>query len=215
MRLVGLPDAWLDLLDSLVPDILDLVLLTWQDMPPLPANALEDLTTEELCKQLRKNRNACQLPFRIDIQQVELDPAAGVDQGKMDIVFSPLLPTEDIYFCLECKRLNVVDNSGLRTYASEYVAHGMLRFITGQYAAHVHHGGMLAYVLDGNVHHAVASVSRIICRRHEELAMEPPGNMYPSTIVAAEHTVKETHHTRAFSISQFCIHHIFALPATT
>ena len=215
MKLVGLPDAWLDLLDSLVPDILDLVLSTWRDMPPLTADAWEDPTTEELCMQLRKNRNACQLPFRIDIQQVELDPAADVEQGRMDIVFSPLLPTEDIYFCLECKRLNVVGNSGRRTYASEYVAHGMLRFITGQYAAHVHHGGMLAYVLDGNVHNAVASVSGIIRRRHEDLAMQPPGNMYPSTIVTGEHTVKETHHTRAFSISEFCIHHIFASPAGT
>lgn len=210
MKPVGLPDAWLDLLDSLVPDIIYLVVSTWRDMPPLAPDAWEDPTTEELCRRLRRSRSACELPFRIDIQVVELDSAADVGQGRMDIVFSPLLPSEEVYFCLECKRLNVVSTSGFRTYASEYITHGMLRFISGQYAAHVRHGGMLAYVLDGNVQNAVSSVAKLIGQRFHELAMQPPGKMLPSTSVDCEHTVKETHHMRASSKSVFCIHHIFA-----
>ena len=130
MNLIGIPDSWLDLFNSLVPDILDLVTSTWQNMPILASDAREDPTTEELCRRLRQNRSASELPFRIDIQLVELDPAADADQGRMDIVFSPLIPSEEIYFCLECKRLNAV--SGDQIYVltpTEYVIHGMLRFV--------------------------------------------------------------------------------------
>lgn len=210
MKLVGVPDAWLDLINSLVPDILDLVVSTWQGMPVLASDAREDPTTEELCRRLRQNRSASELPFRIDIQLVELDLAAGAGQGRMDIVFSPLIPSEEIYFCLECKRLNVVRSGRVRSYATEYVTYGMLRFIIGQYAARVRHGGMLAYVLDGNVGNAIASVSRTIRRRHEELEMQPPGAMLRSTIRTSDEAARETQHTRSLDNSAFCIHHIFA-----
>ena len=45
----------------------------------------------------------------------------GEDLGRLDIAFIPLVPREDIYFCLESKRLNVVKDGKLRAYASEYV----------------------------------------------------------------------------------------------
>ena len=214
MTLVGLPDAWLDLIDTLVPDILDLIVSTWRDMPAPASGAREDPTTEELCRRLRRNRGATELPFRIDIQLVELDPEADVAQGRMDIVFSPLIPTEDVYFCLECKRLNVAGSNRVRSYASEYVTHGMLRFVKGNYAARVHHGGMLAYVLDGNIRSAMARVSQLIRRRYQELGMQPPGTMLRSSIRPRDGAVRETRHARDFSNSAFCIHHIFA-PCTT
>lgn len=119
MNLIGAPDEWIDLIDTLVPDILDLVISTWAVMPPPASDAREDPTTEDLCRRLRQNRNSSELPFQIHIQMVELDSAAGEDQGRMDIAFLPLVPREDIYFCLECKRLNVVKNGKHRKYAYE------------------------------------------------------------------------------------------------
>ena len=214
MKLIGIPDSWLDLINSLVPDIFDLVASTWQNMPVLASDAREDPTTEELCRRLRQNRSAAELPFRIDIQLVELNPAADADQGRMDIVFSPLIPSEEIYFCLECKRLNAVSRGHKRSYAPEYVIHGMLRFICGQYASRVQHGGMLAYVLDDNIDNAIANVSIAVRRHHEILEMQPPGTMLPSTIMPRDETVKETHHMRNLTYKAFCIHHIFA-PGTT
>src|SRR5438093_1458157 len=98
MILVGTPSGWIDLIDTLVPDILDLIILTWGDMPSLPPDALENSTTEALCRLLRLNRNTSDLPFQIQIQMVELDPAADQDQGRMDITFCPLVPRENIYF---------------------------------------------------------------------------------------------------------------------
>lgn len=210
MNVIGAPDEWIDLIDTLVPDILALVISTWEAMPPPPPDAREDPTTEDFCRCLRQNRNSSDLPFTIHIQMVELEPAAGEDQGRMDIAFLPLVPREDIYFCLECKRLNVVNDGQVRPYTSEYVTHGMLRFIRGQYAARVRHGGMLGYVLDGNIALAIQNVSRVIRSRFRELGMEPPGEMLPSSVHSDDSRIKETHHLRSHISENFQIHHIFA-----
>lgn len=214
MKWVGAPDDWLDLIASQVPDILALVRRTWQTMPPLAADALEDPTTEEFCRRLRQRRTATTLPFRIDIQLVELGESPDADQGRMDIVFSPLLPTEAVYFCLECKRLNVIKSGSTRSYATEYVSHGMMRFITGKYASQVQHAGMLGYVLDGNVAGAIERVTAAIGRRCEELGMRDPCRARPSSIRTADSSAKETRHRRGPTGSQFVIQHLF-LPATT
>ena len=214
MRWLGAPDDWLDLIASQVPDILTLVRRTWQTMPPLAPDAFEDPTTEEFCRLLRQSRTAAKLPFRIDIQLVELGESADADQGRMDIVFSPLLPTEVVYFCLECKRLNVTKSGYTRSYATEYVIYGMMRFITGQYASQVQHAGMLGYVLDGNVAGAIRRVSSAIGRRCEELGMKEPCSVRQSSIRTADLSAKETRHWRGLNGGPFVIQHLF-LAATT
>lgn len=209
MTVVGAPDQWADLIDTLIPHILELVISAWQEMPPLADDAREDPTTEALCRRLRQSRNACNLPFRIDIQMAELDTAAGQDQGRIDIAFSPLVPRENIYFALECKRLNVVGLGGVRSYASEYVGHGMLRFIRGQYASIVRHGGMLGYVLDRQLSDAIDNVSKVVQARHADLGMKPPGALLASSVRAGDLRFKETHHKRQHNTESFAIHHIF------
>lgn len=215
MKLIGAPDEWIDLIDDMVPVILDLILTTWEAMPSPANDAREDPTTEKLYRRLCQNRTSSELLFRIDIQRVELDPVAGENQGRMDIAFSPLVPREDIYFCLECKRLNVVQSNGkIRSYASEYITHGMMRFVRGQYAKPVRHGGMLGYVLDGDVPKAIKNVASIIKSRFRELRMEAPGEMQPSSVRPRQPNLKETHHARKHSPDIFQIHHIFAAGTT-
>ena len=209
MKSYGAPDAWLDLIASLVPDILQLVWSTWQTMPPLAPNALEDPTTEEFCRRLRHSRSATELPFRIDIQMVELGETADAEQGRMDIVFSPLLPTEYVYFCLECKRLNATNAGSKRSYSTEYVVHGMTRFVTGQYASQVPQGGMLGYVLDGDVESAMNRISLAISRHRRDLGMRTPGLMLKSTIPTAVTTLRETQHRRKLTGQPFVIYHVF------
>ena len=183
MKLIGSPEDWGDLIESLVPDILELIVSAWKEMSPLTPDALEDPTTEDLYRLLQLHRDASCLPFQIHIQMAELDPAAGEDQGRMDIAFLPLIPREDIYFCLECKRLNAKSSSGkTRTLTSEYITHGMLRFVSGQYAKRVRHGGMIAYVLDGDVDCAIENVQNLIKKRFSELQMEAPGELLSSSI---------------------------------
>ena len=209
MAVVGTPAEWADLIDPLVPQILTLVIATWEQMPPPAPDGGEDDITTALCRALQQNRTARSLMFQIRTQVVELEPIPGEDLGRMDIVFIPLVPREDIYFCLESKRLNVVKDGKTRAYASEYVNFGMLRFITGQYAKAVRHGGMIAYVLDGNVSRAITNVEANIKSQHSALGMAPPGAFQSSAVLRDDARARETHHHRAHESTPFRIHHLF------
>ena len=209
MTIAGIPTEWANLLDSLVPEILNLVIASWEEMPSPAPDDKEDNITIALCRALMRNRTTRGLPFQIRTQVVELDPMPGQDLGRLDIVFILLVPREDIYFCLESKRLNVVKNGEIRAYASEYVTFGMLRFVTGQYAKAVRHGGMLGYVLDGNVSRAMANVEANIQRHHVALCMTSPGEFLPSMTLKDDPRARETHHQRAHEPTSFCIHHLF------
>ena len=205
---IGSPEEWLDLIDSQVPDIIALVIDTWEVLPPPAANELEDRVSQDLCKALRQSRSRCELPFRIDTQLVELDPAAGQDQGRMDIVFSPMIPREEIYFCLECKRINVRELTGIRPYFVEYVRFGMSRFVQGQYARVVRSGGMLAFVLDGDVESAIAGIEGNIRSLYSELGMDAPGVLAASSVRPDDNRVRETSHRR-IGDDRLVIHHLF------
>jgi hypothetical protein len=209
MRTLGSPIEWRNLLDSLVPDILALIVATWEQMPSPEGDALEDPMSTTFCKRLRAGRTKHNLPFDVWTQLVELDSTADQEQGRMDIVFKPMVPREYIYFCLECKRLNVRSVSGTRPYAAEYVQFGMLRFMTGQYANAVRHGGMLGYVLDGNVATAIANVESNIRLRVTELGMELPGQFVNSHLIPDDQRLRETRHRRATGAEPFVIHHLF------
>lgn len=210
MSFGGDPSAWLDLIDSQMPAILRLILSTWQEMPTLSPDALEDPTTEGLCRALRKNRTSGELPFRIDIQMVELDPADGERQGRLDIVFSPMVSNEAIYFCLECKRLNVTIRGQRRSLATEYVTQGMIRFVRRQYGAQVRHGGMLGYVLDGQIDRAIDAVGAAIGVHQEELCLVGEPGLDRSSFLSQEGGLFETAHARAPAPQPFLLQHIFA-----
>jgi hypothetical protein len=209
LNVIGEPTEWIDLIDPMVPEILELVVATWKEMPSPAPGEKEDKITNDLCRALRQNRTARSLMFQIHTQFVELEPSAGADIGRLDIVFLPLVPSEHIYFCLESKRLNALKNGKVRAYASEYVTFGMLRFVTGQYSKAVRHGGMIAYVLDGNVSRAMANVETNIRTHHATLRMRPPGAFLASAVLNADDRVRETHHQRAHEATGFHIHHIF------
>lgn len=114
-----------------------------------------------------------------------------------------------IYFCLECKRLNVVTNGNKRPGGSEYVVHGMARFVNGQYASAVRHGGMLGYVLDGDVTGAITNVESNVKSQHVSLCMEPPGTLNSSSVLTEAPTARESLHSRAGESTQFRLHHLF------
>lgn len=208
MTPIGSPAEWTNLIDSYVPEILALVIETWEAMPSPASNDREDPLSEALCRLLRRSRDRCDLPFRIDSQMAELDPEAGEDQGRMDIVFSPPIPRESIYFCLECKRLNVVDGGRVRGYYSEYVRFGMLRFVRGQYAREVRNGGMVAFVLDGNMVTAVSGVERNIRNAREALGMAT-AEFHESSSRPQDARLRETRHFRNRAGAEFVIHHLF------
>ncbi|MFT3881096.1 MAG: hypothetical protein QM703_15715 [Gemmatales bacterium] len=209
MTSLGSPEEWVGFIETQVPAILALVIETWEAMPPPAGNELEDAVSESLCRALRLARNGCDLPFRIDTQLVELDPVAGPDQGRLDIVFSPMYPRENIYFALECKRLNVRYGSEVRPYFAEYVQFGLLRFVLGQYASAVRNGGMLAFVLNGDVSGAIAGVEGNIRANLHDLGMEAPGSFQASTGRPGDNRVRETQHRRNGQALPITVQHLF------
>ncbi len=213
MSVVGASDEWIDLLERMLPDIVRLVVEVWTGMPKPFSDDKEDQITELLCRALRNNRTVRDLPFYIQIQMVELDPAAGQELGRLDISFMPTglpgAPNESIYFCLECKRLNVVISGKKRPGGSEYVVHGMARFVNGQYASAVRHGGMLGYVLDGDVAGAITNVESNVKSQHVSLCMEPPGTLNSSSVLTEVPTARESLHSRTGESTHFRIHHLF------
>ena len=209
MNVLGNLADWTDLLDPMVPNILRLTIAAWESLLSIAPDEKEDDITLTLCRALRQNRDARHLPFLIHTQQAELDPSPGEDMGRLDIVFNLLVPREEIYFCLEGKRLNVVKNGTTRAYASEYVRLGMMRFVTGQYARAVRHGGMIGYVLDHNITRAIANVEANVKAQCSALRMTPPGNLLDSEALGPDKRAKETHHQREHDTGTFRIHHLF------
>jgi len=213
MSVLGSPSDWAGFLERMMPDILRLIVDAWEALSLSVTDDREDEITEVLCRALRQNRAARELPVYVQIQMVELDPVPGQELGRLDIAFLPSglsgSPNESIYFCLECKRLSVVKSGRRRAYASEYVLHGMLRFVSGQYARAVRHGGMLGYVLDGDVDTAIANVEANVRRHFFALGMDAPGLLLPSSILTGKTKARESTHRRVHESAQFMIHHLF------
>jgi len=209
---MGSPNGWLDLLESQLPDLLELVVDTWKDIPNLTSD-LEDKITATFCRELRKSRKARNLMFMVDPQSVELNPAQGQSEGRLDIIFRPtglkISPDEEIYFCLECKRLNFLSSQERKTGAPEYVKDGMIRFINGQYAKSVKHGAMLGYVLDGKIDKAMMNVTKHVQKHSAKLCMKPPVILHPSSILTDLENARESFHLRQGETNLFTIHHIF------
>jgi hypothetical protein len=213
MSVAGSPAAWIELLEKMLPDILRLVVESWHVLPRPFTDDREDAITKILCRALRDNRAVRELPFYVQIQMVELDPAPGLELGRLDIAFLPTglpgAPSESVYLCLECKRLNTVRNGQRRPGGSEYVVHGMLRFVSGQYASAVRHGSMLGYVLDGDVSAAIGNVETNVRSQYIPLCMDAPGTLHPSSILMGLDHARESLHRRVHGPAPFWIHHLF------
>jgi hypothetical protein len=213
LSVVGNAREWIELLEQMLPELLKLAVETWQSIAKPFTSTREDDITRVLCSALRRNRSVRELPFYVQLQMVAVDDAVGEELGRMDIAFLPTSlsasPNESIYFCLECKRLNVIINGRRRPGGTDYVLHGMMRFVTGQYANAVPHGGMLGYVIDGKLAAALKNVQTNVRKRHQSLGMQPPGTLRQSTILAGLATARESDHERSIGPSPFRLHHIF------
>ncbi len=170
---------------------------------------LEDAISVKLYSALIKAKDRNARAFLIRYQDVEVDTDLAKETGRKDIVFFPSLQEQEIYLCLEAKRLNAVVSGVRRSLADEYVKEGMQRFVDGKYARFVRHGAMLAYVLDGDTERAMQNVENNIRNRLAELRMDKNGGFVASTIRPDDCRTKETRHRRAHERAVFCIHHLF------
>jgi hypothetical protein len=191
-----------------VPAVLALVLNAWEALAPPAAGEREDATSVRLYAAMLKKQDRQAHPFLIRYQDVEVDVDLAKETGRKDIVFFPC-HDGDIYFCLEAKRLNVRVNGVMKSLADEYVKEGMRRFVVGKYSRHVHHGGMLGYVLDGDIPRAMQNVLDNIRARHAQLGMDAPGDWAESPFRPGDSRARESGHRRSHTAVRFRLQHQF------
>ncbi len=202
-------EAWAEVFpEELVPRIIDLVWTTWDTFPKPSPNEHEVPITRRFRCALKQAKDYIRLPVRIDREPAEDDPATAQELGRIDLRFSPAgSALEEVYFAFECKRLNATENGTRRPRASEYVAEGMMRFVTGQYAAAMRHGGMIGYVLDGDCDHAIRLVGQNIDANKVALRMQN-GGLAESSLRQDNAMILETMHDLGRA-EIFRLHHLF------
>ncbi len=194
---------------NLIPAVLSYIITTCEQMTKPGLSDLEDTISDKLYSALVNAKHRSDFPFLIRREDLEFDTDLAKETGRKDIVFFPSLQEQEIYLCLEAKRLNAVISGVRRSLAGEYVKEGMQRFVDGKYARFVRHGAMLAYVLDGNIDRAIKNIENNIRNRLSELRMDKNGGLVASTIRPDDRRTKETRHRRAHEKVVFRIHHLF------
>lgn len=189
---------------SLVPQVIQLVLDSWAGFKTSERYEVE--ITRRFCARLRANQEALKLPFLIDIEAILLNEDGSVQEGRLDIRFINGYLCK-VYFALECKRLRVKQPSGFTSLAVEYVKEGMARYVSGQYAGGQDVGGMLGYVMDGQVDSAIGDVRTAIEKRRDDLRMGQNDTLRSSSCIDSPH-VRESWH-RCGRQQRFVVHHIF------
>lgn len=209
--IVGDISHWDDFFQqNMVPAVLAYIVVTWEQMPKPGPSDLEDAVSNKLYSALVNAKRRNDFPFLIRREDLEFDTDLAKETGRKDIVFFPSLQEQEIYLCLEAKRLNAVVSGVRRSLADEYVKEGMQRFVDGKYARFVQHGAMLGYVLDGNTDRAIRNVESNIRKRGKVLCMNEKSCCFvASAIRPADPCTKETHHYRLNDSRRFCIHHLF------
>lgn len=207
---VGDPAHWDDFFQqNLIPAVLSHVIEIWEQMPKPGPSELEDEISDKLYLALVNAKRRSELPFLIRREDLEFDTDLAKETGRKDIVFFPSLQEQDVYLCLEAKRLNAIISGIQHSLADRYVKEGMQRFVDGKYSRFVRHGAMLAYVLDGDIERAMSNVENNIRNRRKELRMEKNSCFLASTIRPDDPQTKETRHRRAHERVVFRIHHLF------
>ncbi len=207
MTAYGNPDGWADLFpEKLIPEILELVTSTWDTFEKPARNAKEVPISLKFVAALRRSKEMQQIPFTIDPEIIELDDT-GQYIGRLDIRFKHGY-RENVYFAIECKRLRIKYENQMKSNASEYVGtDGMMCFITGKYAATLSSGGMLGYVMDGDVATAMQSVETSIKSKKAQLCItSDPVWKHCSYLLQTQHA-KESEHT--MGQHYLTIYHVF------
>ena len=206
MGVEGTINPWADTFPvDLLPCLLDLIIESWKTFPQPSPYDLEIPITRRFCVHLENNKDRSTHLFRVDWEANVLDNTAE-QSGRIDIrVTHGYVATE--YFSLECKLLNKTDHQG-RWYslAGKYVNEGMMRYVSEQYSGS-DNGGILGYVMDGDIVKAISSVNDAIQKRKNKLCIDHKPELRKSSIRPQCQQTKETRHL--IKNGPFTIHHIF------
>ena len=145
----------------------------WQVAARLPTDALEDTITKTLVDRLDAGTRARAL-FYCDYQFVPMERTRDGSLGADRFIDIAMIMDNDRsrYLAYECKRLNVRREGARRSQARSYVSDGMMRFVTGQYAAGLPVACMIGYVMDGDLTFAYARIKATIGQNRSALRLQ-------------------------------------------
>jgi hypothetical protein len=170
---IGSPDLWSDWFpENLIPEILKLLVDSWQCLMKHPTKRpspkdLEVPITRIFRETIRKEKNKKEIPVIVQREIPVDDPKSFEELGRIDLIFIHG-HREDVYLAFECKRLNILNTS--KTYANTggySGSEGMGRFFTGKYATGLDRGGMIGYVMDGNIESASERIKKSIVSKED------------------------------------------------
>lgn len=87
------------------------------------------------------------------------------DAGRVDIRIIPVNPliSDDAYYVIECKRIDVKKPTGKSGLNAKYILEGMCRFVSEKYSAHYKTNGMIGFVVQPlDIHVNVASINHLL-----------------------------------------------------
>ena len=208
MNVVGDPRYWLPSFPKgFIPDILSGRKASWDRMAKPSRTEIETRITKKLKHELRQDPALKDLPLRIAREFTLDDPDTGEELGRIDLCWFHGYH-EETYIAFECKRLNVSFPSGKRSLAADYVGEkGMGCFLSGKYSAGHEHGGMLGYVMDGNLSAAMSAVSTAILNARNRLLMSSDESLSKSSIHPDDLQLRETGHL--VHAVRLTLHHVF------
>jgi hypothetical protein len=151
---------------------------------------LEVPTTMVVRKAMRRVKKALGFTNLQVRGEHELEDMSTTDPsilGRIDITLQFLhqFGDEDAYVAVECKRVRAGDSA----LNGSYVAKGVDRFVTGQYAAGHEWGFMLGYVLATPVKDVISSIDARLRKIYGEPAALVPNTPHPASLAVMESAV--------------------------
>lgn len=208
MNVIGNTQLWRPLFPHrFMPEILVGIRESWERMKSPSRTELEPRITRHLRRELLHDPAIKRLPLRVERELPLDDPDTGEERGRIDLGFLHG-PHPECYLAFECKRLNVPFPSGKKSLAPEYVGtNGARCFLSGKYSTGHEHGGMLGYVMDGDLPGAIQAVSHAVEANREQLLMRRQGSLQSSSIRPDDAQARETVHF--VEERKLTLHHLF------
>lgn len=158
--------------EGLIPQILKLMVETWETFRKPTDAEDEPKITNRFVKSMQQRSAAEGLKFRViaHVKELEdLDEETGKGFAEIDILV-PHKYDYRCYFGIEAKKLNVTSDAGKwESQCGEYAGKdGMGCFVSGRYASYQCDGGMVGYVMDGDSAKARESIATAVSKRTSE-----------------------------------------------
>ena len=144
----------------------------------------------------------------ITLEDPITDLGFGTELGRNDFVFiHRITMARLIFFTVECKRLRVTGESGLRHLVDKYADEGVQRFVDGRYSNGLPCGGMVGYVMDNRTALAFVSIQEEILKKRSALKLPNQDDIRtPSAVLPDYEWSADTQHER--TDCRFLLHHL-------